>query len=41
MSKKQCKKDKFRKSAEDKYACKKCYQTAKDKDKLCKPEVAK
>lgn len=41
MSKKQCKKDKFRKSAEDKHACKKCNQTANDKEKLCKPEANK
>jgi len=36
MSNKRCKKNKFRKKAEDKYACGKCYQTADKKDKLCK-----
>lgn len=41
MPKKQCKKDKFHKLPEDKYQCQKCYQTAKSKEKLCKPENCK
>jgi len=41
MTKKRCKKDKFRKSLLDKYSCKKCNQTDNDAKKLCKPMTEK
>jgi hypothetical protein len=41
MSDKRCKKNKFHKEPDDKYACGKCYQTANKKDKLCKPDKKK
>lgn len=37
MPKKRCKKNKVHQSPEDKYQCKKCYQTDNAKEKLCKP----
>ncbi len=39
MSNKRCKKGKFRQVPDDKYLCGKCNQTAKKKDKVCKPKI--